>query len=63
VPVVRASTLLRYPAVAEALRKLEGAITDADMRRMNYAVDGEKQDAFQVARAFLDKIENHGQPR
>jgi len=23
---------------------------------MNYAVDGEKQDPFQVARAFLDKL-------
>ena len=63
VPLVRASTLLRYPALAGALRKLEGAITDADMRRMNYAVDGEKQDPFQVARAFLDKIESHAQSR
>ena len=62
VPLVRASALLRYPPVAEALRKLGGAISDADMRRMNYAVDGEKQDAAQVARAFLDKIRAYAQP-
>ena len=62
VPLVRASALLRYPQVAEALRKLGGAISDADMRRMNYAVDGEKQDAAQVARAFLDKIRVYAQP-
>ncbi len=62
VPLVRASVLLRYPQVAEALRKLGGAVTDADMRRMNYAVDGEKQDPSQVARAFLDKIRGYAQP-
>lgn len=64
VPLVRAEVLLRFPRVAEALRKLGGAITDDDMRRMNYAVDGEKQDPFQVARAFLDKINSdHAQSR
>ncbi len=56
VPLVRAAVLLRHPQVAEALSTLAGQVTDQDMRRMNYAVDGEKQDAFQVARAFLDKI-------
>jgi osmoprotectant transport system permease protein len=56
VPLVRAAVLLRHPQVGEALRKLGGAITDADMRRMNYAVDGQKQEPSEVARAFLDKI-------
>ena len=51
------ATLLKYPEVGEALRRLGGAISAAEMRRMNYAVDGEKQDPFQVVRAFLDKIE------
>lgn len=56
VPLVRADVLLRYPQIGDALRRLEGAVTDADMRGMNYAVDGEKQEPFQVARGFLDKI-------
>ncbi len=64
VPLVRADLLLRHPQVGEALHRLSGAISDADMRRMNYAVDGEKQEPFQVARAFLDKIEPvYVQPR
>jgi glycine betaine/choline ABC-type transport system substrate-binding protein len=56
VPLVRAALLLRYPQVATALKRLDGAIGDAEMRRMNYAVDGEKQDPFQVVKAFLDRI-------
>lgn len=63
VPLVRAAVLLRYPQVVAALRTLGDSITDAEMRRMNYAVDGEKQDPFQVARAFLDRIKiDHAQP-
>jgi len=56
VPVVRSALLLRHPQVAGALKRLEGAISDEAMRRMNYAVDGEKQDPFQVVKAFLDRI-------
>ena len=56
VPVVRAALLLQHPEVADGLRRLEGAISSAEMRRMNYAVDAEKQDPFQVAKAFLDRI-------
>jgi glycine betaine/choline ABC-type transport system substrate-binding protein len=57
VPVVRAGVLLRYPQVAEALRRLEGVISNETMRRLNYAVDAEKQDAFQVVKEFLDTID------
>jgi osmoprotectant transport system permease protein len=57
VPLVRASVMLQHPEVGHALRKLSGAISAADVRRMNYAVDGEKQDPFQVVRAFLDRID------
>ncbi|MEY4095309.1 MAG: hypothetical protein RLZZ53_2508, partial [Acidobacteriota bacterium] len=35
---------------------LEGAISDAEMRRMNHAVDALGQDPRQVVRAFLDTI-------
>ena len=56
VPLVRASVLLKHPRIGDALRKLDGAISAVEMRRMNYAVDGEKQDPVQVVRAFLDKL-------
>ncbi len=56
VPLIRATVLLKHPEIGEALRRLEGAMSAAEMRRMNYAVDGEKQDPAQVVRAFLDKL-------
>jgi glycine betaine/choline ABC-type transport system substrate-binding protein len=56
VPLVRASVLLRHPGVGDAMRRLGGAISADDIRRMNYAVDGEKQDPARVVRDFLDRI-------
>lgn len=55
-PVARASTMLQFPAAAAALRSLAGRISAADMRQMNRAVDGDKQDPATVVRGFLDKI-------
>jgi osmoprotectant transport system substrate-binding protein len=53
VPIVRRDTLQHHPAVGSALDRLTGRITVDDMRSMNYAVDGEKRDAADVAREFL----------
>jgi osmoprotectant transport system substrate-binding protein len=53
VPIVRRATLDRHPEVAAALNRLSGRITAEDMRRMNYAVDGEKKDAAAVVKDFL----------
>ena len=53
VPIVRRQTLERHPEVREALLALSGKITADDMRRMNYAVDGEKKDAAEVVKNFL----------
>jgi osmoprotectant transport system substrate-binding protein len=53
VPIVRRDTLDRHPEVGKALRSLSGRISAEDMRRMNYAVDGEKKDAAVVVREFL----------
>jgi osmoprotectant transport system substrate-binding protein len=53
VPIVRRETLHRHPEVRTALQKLSGRITAEDMRRMNYAVDGEKKDAALVVKNFL----------
>jgi osmoprotectant transport system permease protein len=56
VPIVHAPTLLRHPEIGEALRRLSGRVTEAAMRRMNYAVDGERRDPAIVVREFLDTI-------
>jgi osmoprotectant transport system substrate-binding protein len=52
VPLVREATLQKYPQVRAALAPLAGAINDQEMRRMNYAVDGELNDPADVVRAF-----------
>jgi osmoprotectant transport system substrate-binding protein len=53
VPVVRRETLKLHPAVREALQQLGGKISDEDMRRLNYEVDGEHRDLADVVREFL----------
>jgi osmoprotectant transport system substrate-binding protein len=53
VPIVREETLARHPAVRTALEDLAGKISDQEMRRMNYAVDGEHRDVQDVVREFL----------
>jgi osmoprotectant transport system substrate-binding protein len=53
VPIVRREILERYPDVGAALHRLSGRITAEDMRRMNYAVDGEKKDAAFVVKDLL----------
>jgi osmoprotectant transport system substrate-binding protein len=53
VPVVRPAVLQRFPEIKTALLSLAGKITAPDMRKMNYAVDGEKKDAADVVRDFL----------
>lgn len=51
-PVVRRETLERFPAVRRALEELAGRVTEEEMRRLNYAVDGEHRDARDVVREF-----------
>ena len=53
VPVVREQTLAEYPEVHSALDELGGKISDAEMRQLNYAVDGQKRDVKEVVREFL----------
>lgn len=53
VPVVRPELFRRYPQARPALDRLSGRVSAEEMRRMNYAVDGEKQDAAAVVRQFL----------
>src|SRR5712692_7007694 len=51
--VVREQTLAEHPEVKQALDELAGKISDAEMRQLNYAVDGQKRDVKGVAREFL----------
>jgi osmoprotectant transport system substrate-binding protein len=53
VPVIRAQTVQRHPEVAQALAELAGKISDEEMQRMNYAVDGQHRDTSEVVREFL----------
>jgi osmoprotectant transport system substrate-binding protein len=53
VPVVRQATLAKYPELRDVLKQLGGILTVDEMRRLNYAVDGEKRQPKDVARAFL----------
>jgi osmoprotectant transport system substrate-binding protein len=52
VPIVRQSTLARFPQLRGALADLAGKLTAADIRRLNYAVDAQHQDAAAVVRQF-----------
>jgi len=53
VPIIREGTLARHPEIRAALDELAGRISDDDMRRLNYAVDGQHRDAKVVVREFL----------
>ncbi len=53
VPVIREQTLRRHPEIASVLAGLAGKISDQEMQRLNYAIDGQHRDAMDVAREFL----------
>jgi osmoprotectant transport system substrate-binding protein len=52
VPIVRQSTLAQFPQLRAALADLAGKLSASDIRRLNYAVDAEHQDAADVVLAF-----------
>ena len=53
VAIMRGDVLKTHPEVGAALGELAGTISDEDMRRLNYAVDGEHRDAAAVVKEFL----------
>jgi osmoprotectant transport system substrate-binding protein len=53
VAAVREQTLEEYPEIRGALAELGGKISDAEMRQLNYAVDGQKKDVKQVVADFV----------
>jgi len=59
VPVIRQDVVSRHPEVLQALDELAGKISDEEMRKMNYAVDGEHKDAKVVVADFLKSKQSH----
>ncbi len=53
VAMMRDEMVKKHPEARAALEGLAGAISDDDMRRLNYAVDGQHRDAAEVVREFL----------
>src|SRR5580698_9053926 len=53
VAVVRQQTEQQHPEVAEAIAGLAGKISDQEMQRLNYALDGQRRDLEEVAHEFL----------
>lgn len=53
VAIMRGEMLKNHPEVGTALGELAGAISDEDMRRLNYAVDGQHRDVTAVVKEFL----------
>ena len=56
VPIVRPETLQQFDGMQTALQQLAGRITTQEMRRMNYAVDGEKLEVSGVVSDFLNSL-------
>src|ERR1700722_12674995 len=52
VPIVRRATLEKFPQLRVALAELGGKISGADMRHLNYLVDGEQRDVAAVVREY-----------
>jgi osmoprotectant transport system substrate-binding protein len=53
VPIVRSELLDSFPAAQHTFERLAGRISAEQMRTMNYAVDGQHQDAASVVHEFL----------
>ncbi|MDE3138065.1 MAG: ABC transporter substrate-binding protein [Acidobacteriota bacterium] len=53
VPILRSRILERHPQLVPVLDALAGKITEEDMRRLNYAVEGEHRNVKEVVHEFL----------
>jgi len=53
VPLIRRTTLEQYPQLNDVLSSLAGKISEDDMRKLNYAVDGEHRPVKDVVMEFL----------
>lgn len=51
--IIKKTTLEKYPELKDVLNKLKQNISEKEMRKLNYKVEGEKQDPDKVAEEFL----------
>ena len=54
-PVINDGALRRFPQLTSALNELANTISDDEMRRLNYSVDGERRDVIDVVKQFRQK--------
>jgi osmoprotectant transport system permease protein len=55
-PLVRQQTLERFPQIANAVQRLVGKLSDAEMRKLNDAVDSEHRDVKAVVGEFFSLL-------
>jgi glycine betaine/choline ABC-type transport system substrate-binding protein len=55
VPIVNRGAIERHPALRGILSALGGKITAEEMRKLNYAVDGDHRDVKDAVREFLER--------
>ena len=53
--IIRSDTVAEHPELGTVLKKLNGAISNQEMRSMNAAVDIDGEDPQKVAREFLQR--------
>ena len=51
-PVVSRQSLARFPDLERMVSRLGGMVSDDEMRRLNYEVDGKRRDVAAVVREF-----------
>jgi glycine betaine/choline ABC-type transport system substrate-binding protein len=54
-PVVRTEALAAHPGMRQAIDELAGRLTDKDMQKLNYELDGKHRPLADVAREFLER--------
>lgn len=53
-PVVRQATLDQYPELTEIFNSLAGTISQSEMQKLNYQVDGERRPIKRVVQDFIE---------
>ncbi|MDT3995261.1 glycine betaine ABC transporter substrate-binding protein, partial [Mammaliicoccus fleurettii] len=54
-PLMKKETVKEHPEVVKAMNKLKGKISDEEMQEMNHRVTIKDEDAYQVAKEYLEK--------
>jgi glycine betaine/choline ABC-type transport system substrate-binding protein len=53
IAVIRQQSLREHPEITQAIADLGGKISDQEMQRLNYALDGQHREVKEVAHEFL----------